>query len=101
MTADPVANLLAMSDWTDSDAQSEILRQAATALEASRLTEAEREAIRFAAVFYALGGRQDDAARLRGLLERRISKYPASTPQVTADKEPDAVTKPRQKRQST
>jgi len=34
------------------------------------LTDAEREAIRFAAVFYDLGGRTDDAATLRGLLER-------------------------------
>jgi hypothetical protein len=34
------------------------------------LTDAEREAIGFAAVFYDLGGRADEAATLRGLLER-------------------------------
>jgi hypothetical protein len=35
-----------------------------------RLTDAEREAIRFAAVFYDQGGRAADAATLRNLLER-------------------------------
>jgi hypothetical protein len=35
-----------------------------------RLTDAEREAIRFAAVFYSQGGRAADAATLRNLLER-------------------------------
>jgi hypothetical protein len=35
-----------------------------------RLTEAEREAIRFAAVLYGQGGREADAETLRGLLER-------------------------------
>jgi len=34
------------------------------------LTDAEREAIRFAAVLYEQGGRAGDAATLRGLLER-------------------------------
>jgi hypothetical protein len=34
------------------------------------LTDAEREAIRFAAVFYSQGGRAADAATLRNLLER-------------------------------
>jgi len=34
------------------------------------LTDAEREAIRFAAVVYEQGGRAADAATLRGLLER-------------------------------
>jgi hypothetical protein len=34
------------------------------------LTDAEREAIRFAAVFYEMGGRADDAATLLSLLER-------------------------------
>jgi hypothetical protein len=44
-TTDLVANLLAMSDWIDSEEQADILRKAATALEAARLTDAEREAI--------------------------------------------------------
>jgi hypothetical protein len=35
-----------------------------------RLTDAESEAIRFAAVFYDQGGRAADAATLRNLLER-------------------------------
>ena len=35
-----------------------------------RLTDTEREAIRFAAVFYDQGGRAADAATLRDLLER-------------------------------
>jgi hypothetical protein len=35
-----------------------------------RLTDAEREAIRFAAVLYAQGDRPDDAAVMRDLLER-------------------------------
>jgi hypothetical protein len=35
-----------------------------------RLTDAEREAIRFASVFYDQGGRAADAATLRHLLER-------------------------------
>jgi|LakMenEpi03Aug12_release.lakeMendotaPanAssembly.Ray.scaffolds.fasta_scaffold230219_4 hypothetical protein len=34
------------------------------------LTDAEREAIRFAAVLYEQGGRAGDADTLRGLLER-------------------------------
>jgi hypothetical protein len=34
------------------------------------LTDAEREAIQFAAVFYEMGGRADDAATLRALLDR-------------------------------
>jgi hypothetical protein len=34
------------------------------------LTDAEREAIRFAAVLYGQGGREADAETLRGLLER-------------------------------
>jgi hypothetical protein len=34
------------------------------------LTDAEREAIRFASVFYDQGGRAADAATLRNLLER-------------------------------
>jgi hypothetical protein len=34
------------------------------------LTDAEREAIRFAAVLYEMGDRAEDAATLRGLLER-------------------------------
>jgi len=34
------------------------------------LTDAEREAVRFAAVLYELSSRADDAATLRGLLER-------------------------------
>jgi hypothetical protein len=34
------------------------------------LTDAEREAIRFAAVLYSQGGRPDDAATLQKLLER-------------------------------
>jgi hypothetical protein len=42
----------------------------AAALAASRLTDAEREAIRFAALVYEQGGRAADTATLRGLLER-------------------------------
>jgi hypothetical protein len=71
-SADLVANLLAMSDWTDSDEQADILRKAATALEASRLTEAEREAIE-QAIDAATGMAASEpwaAATLRGLLER-------------------------------
>jgi hypothetical protein len=34
------------------------------------LTDAEREAVQFAAFLYEQGGRADDAATLRGLLER-------------------------------
>jgi hypothetical protein len=34
------------------------------------LTDAEREAVRFAAVLYERGGRPADAATLRGLLKR-------------------------------
>jgi hypothetical protein len=34
------------------------------------LTDAEREAMQFAAFLYEQGGRADDAATLRGLLER-------------------------------
>lgn len=34
------------------------------------LTDAERESIQFAAVFYEMGGRAGDAATLRGLLKR-------------------------------
>jgi hypothetical protein len=75
---DLVANLLAMSDWTDSDEQAQILRQAATALEASRLTDAEREAIEWALEegVWSYGDPEDWTkaerlrAFLRGLLER-------------------------------
>jgi hypothetical protein len=48
----------------------EMVREAADEIERLRLTDAEREAIRFAAVFYEQGGRADDADTLRGLLER-------------------------------
>jgi hypothetical protein len=37
---------------------------------ACTLTDAEREAVQFAAFLYEQGGRADDAATLRGLLER-------------------------------
>jgi hypothetical protein len=51
-----------------------MIHRLAAALEAeltkSALTDAEREAIRFAAVFYDQGGRAADAATLRNLLER-------------------------------
>jgi hypothetical protein len=66
-TADLVANLLAMSDWIDSEQQSTILRQAATALEASRLTHAEREAIEVCIQDIRFG---DVQTTLLGLLER-------------------------------
>jgi ABC-type nitrate/sulfonate/bicarbonate transport system substrate-binding protein len=66
-TADLVANLLAMSDWIDSEEQADILRKAATALEASRLTDAEREALHW---FAHYGLPEHRAATLRGLLER-------------------------------
>jgi hypothetical protein len=51
-------------DWREQ------LEQAASEIERLRLTDAEREAIRFAAVVYEQGGRAADAATLRGLLER-------------------------------
>jgi ABC-type nitrate/sulfonate/bicarbonate transport system substrate-binding protein len=66
-TSDLVANLLAMSDWIDSDQQADILRKAATALEASRITDAEREALHW---FAHYGLPEHRAATLRGLLER-------------------------------
>ena len=69
-TSDLVANLLAMSDWTDSDEQADILRKAATALEASRLTDAEREAVDWAAYAAEQWYEHTAAATLRGLLER-------------------------------
>jgi len=73
-TADLVANLLAMFDWIDSEEQADILRKAATALEASRLTDAEREAIREAAGAYFDNDDDEEcaqiAATLHGLLER-------------------------------
>jgi hypothetical protein len=47
-----------------------MIHRLADALGRARLTDAEREAIRFAAVFYEQGGRADDADTLRGLLER-------------------------------
>jgi hypothetical protein len=37
---------------------------------ACTLTDEEREAVQFAAFLYEQGGRADDAATLRGLLER-------------------------------
>ena len=69
-TSDLVANLLAMSDWIDSDEQADILRKAATALEASRLTDAEREAVDWAAYAAEQWYEHTAAATLRGLLER-------------------------------
>jgi hypothetical protein len=73
-TSDLVANLLAMSDWIDSEVQADILRKAATALEASRGTHAERKAIVTALAFLREEadepGVAQDAAALRGLLER-------------------------------
>lgn len=47
-----------------------LLAEAADEIERLRITDAEREAVRFASVFYAQGGREPAAAALRGLLER-------------------------------
>jgi len=47
-----------------------IVRQQRREIERLRLTDAQREAIRFAAVLYEQGGRAADAATLRSLLDR-------------------------------
>jgi hypothetical protein len=47
-----------------------IVKQQRNEIERLRLTDAEREAIRFAAVLYEQGGRPADAATLRGLLQK-------------------------------
>ena len=47
-----------------------IVKQQRAKIDRLRLTDAEREAIRFAAVLYEQGGRAADAATLRGLLQK-------------------------------
>lgn len=54
----------------DQDATLSVVGGNVTVTMDATLTDAEREAIRFAAVVYQQGGRDDDAATLRGLLER-------------------------------
>ncbi len=54
----------------DQDATLSVVGGNVTVTMDATLTDAEREAVRFAAVVYQQGGRDDDAATLRGLLER-------------------------------
>jgi hypothetical protein len=70
---------LAIRRLAEQDATLSVCDGAVTVTMDGTLTDAEREAIRFAAVLYEQGGRADDAATLRGLLERTD---PASTPHV-------------------
>jgi hypothetical protein len=71
--ADLVANLLALADWQESDDLAAVLRTAATRLNAlakHRLTDAEREAIEWAAYAAEKWYEHTAADTLRGLLER-------------------------------
>jgi hypothetical protein len=67
---DIVTRLRQWAIATDAVPASDLMDEAAAEIERLRLTDAEREAIRFAAVVYEQGGRAADAATLRGLLER-------------------------------
>jgi hypothetical protein len=59
----------------------EVRRLQAVIAASDTLTDAEREAVQFAAFLYEQGGRADDAATLRGLLER--TNYPAKADSST------------------
>lgn len=48
----------------------DLKREAADEITRLRITDAEREAVRFCAEFSRMGAREDLAATLRGLLER-------------------------------
>jgi len=54
---------------------SDVVRWAVDEIERLRLTDEEREAIRFASALYERGGREDCAATLRSLLERAPRTY--------------------------
>jgi hypothetical protein len=73
----------------DQDATLSACNGSVTVTMDATLTDAEREAIRFAAVVYSAGGRDDDAATLRGLLDRtgpdRIGKTTKSVESPTCD----------------
>lgn len=59
--------------WThavDAVPASDLMDEAAAEIEALRLTDAEREAVRFCGELCRMGERPDLAATLRGLLER-------------------------------
>jgi hypothetical protein len=68
--SDIVTRLRRWTHAVDAAPASDLMDEAAYEIERLRLTDEEREAIRFAAVFYAHGGRAADASTLRNLLER-------------------------------